>query len=63
MKRLVTLAVGLALAVPAVHFETSVFDRINAALGTTAGATAAPAPDLHVDIPKALQPLIDALHR
>lgn len=63
MKRLVTLAVGLSLAVPAVHFETSLFDRVNAALGTSTATASASAPELHVDVPAALQPLIDALHR
>jgi len=63
VKRLVTLVAGLSLLVPALHFETSLFDRINAAVGTTTASTSASAPDFHVDVSKALQPLVDALHR
>ena len=67
VKRVVTLLAGLSLLLPALHFEASLFDRLNAALGNQAdAASSGAAPDLrlpHLDVPDALQPLIDALHR
>jgi hypothetical protein len=59
VKRLVTLLVGLSLALPAMHWEAGLFDRLNAALGDTTAASAPHLPD--VNVPHALEPLIHAL--
>ncbi|MBV8693047.1 MAG: hypothetical protein JOZ37_17370 [Actinobacteria bacterium] len=68
MKRLVALLVGVSVVVPALRFEASLFDRLNAALGTPgdASSSSASAPEVRlpeIHVPDALQPLVDALHR
>ena len=65
MKRLVTLVAALSLAVPVIQFEAGLLDRLNVALGNAGAPTTSTssAPDLHVEVPSALQPLVRALSR
>jgi hypothetical protein len=65
VKRLVTLVAALSVALPVIQWETGLLDRLTVALGTAGvpGASTSPRPDLHIEVPSALQPLIRAFDR